>query len=300
MEFLDAPYGQQADMNLSALRNRAVTLPRQDLFTGHWQVVYWQPDLFVPQTFAVGVRVESSAGETAFHLMDKASRLECFFAPRPIQREFANAMAMMRQYLAAPEGKLSPSPHFSFSQPRFIRGEGAQVLANRLFFENILAARPRADKEGKDVIGPDTEETRVALSGFLKQMTNMAYERIVREGGQVLSDHYLDVTLAPDGGAGSVISVCYKSQQTIEMKILRAAQDINAYATSQDRRHKAIFLLEPGDDAPLPAKERKAIDDLIGNECWKLEQAGFATPRNTHIPEMARDILDWATPLLAT
>lgn len=208
-------------------------------------------------------------------------------------------MAMLRSHLADAEETLPPSPHFSFGAPCFVRGKSAHALAQRLFDENIPAARPRNDRENKEALGPDTDETRAALSGFLKQMTNMAYERIVREGGQVLSEHYLDVTLAPDNGAGSVISVCYKSQPTIEMKILRAAQDINAYATSQKRTHKALFLLEPADDAPMPVKERKAIDDLIGNECWKLEQAGFATPRNTRIPEMARDIKDWATPLLA-
>lgn len=298
MEFLDAHHGQQTTMNISALRDRAVTLTRHDLFVGHWRVVYWQPDLFVPQRFAVGVSVESSNGERAFKLMEKAGRIECFFAPQPIQREFAGIMALMRNFLADPDGSLPPSPNFSFSEPSFIRGDSAQELANRLFVENVPAAKPRSDKESKESIGPDTEETRVALSGFLKQMTSMAYERIVREGGQVLSDHYLDVTLAPDNGAGSVISVCYKSTQTIEMKMLRAAQDINAYATSQKRGHKAIFLLEPSDDAQLPPKERKAIDTLIGNECWKLEQAGFATPRNTRIPDMARDIKDWATPLL--
>lgn len=286
-------------MNLSALRERAVTIARQDPFVGHWRVVYWQPDLFVRQRFAVGVFVESSEGERAFQLMEKAGRIECFFSPLPIQRTFSGMMAMMRQYLAAPDGAIPPSPHFSLSEPSFICGESAQALAHRLFVENVPAAKPRSEKESQESLGPDTDETRVALSGLLKQMTNMAYERIVREGGQVLSDHYLDVTLAPDNGAGSVISVCYKSTQTIEMKMLRAAQDINAYATSQKRGHKAIFLLEPADDVPLPPKERKAIDTLIGNECWKLEQAGFATPRNTRIPEMARDIKDWATPLLA-
>ena len=287
-------------MNLSALRERAVTLPRNDGFVGHWRAIYWQPDLFVPQRFAIGVSVASDDDQHAFRLMDKPGRIECFFAPRPIRREFAMLMAMVRNYLADPDNVAPPSPHIIVGEPCFVRGKTAESLVEQLFLENVPAARPRHDRDLPDAIGPDTDETRVSLSGFLKQMTGMAYERIVREQGQVLSDHYLDVTLAPDNAAGSVISVCYKSTQTIEVKILRAAQDINAYATSQHRRHKALFLLEPADDVPIPAKERKAIDDLIGNERWKLEKAGFVTPRNTHIPDMARDIRDWAKPLLAT
>lgn len=299
MEFLDARHGQYIAMNLSALRENAVTRMRQDAFTGHWRVIHWQPDLFVSQLFAVGVIVESADGERAFELMEKAGRIECFFDPLPIRQSFAGMMALLRSHLAEAGDELLPSPHFSFGAPCFVRGESAHALAKRLFAENIPAARPRNDRESKEALGPDTDETRSAVAGFLKQMTNMAYERIVREGGQVLSDHYLDVTLAPDHGAGSVISVCYKALPTIEMKMLRAAQDINAYAASQKRAHKALFLLEPADDVPMPPKERKAINNLIGNECWKLEQAGFATPRNTHIPAMARDIKDWATPLLA-
>lgn len=144
MEFLDAPHGQQTAMNFSAIRERAVRFTRQDSFIGHWREVYWQPDLFVAQRFTVGVVVESSDGERAFQLMEKAGRIECFFSPLPVQRTFAGMMAMMRQYLAAPDGAIPPSPHFSLSEPSFIRGESAQALADRLFVENVPAAKPRS------------------------------------------------------------------------------------------------------------------------------------------------------------
>lgn len=286
-------------MNISALREQATRTPRQDGFTGHWQVIYWQPDLFIPQRFAVGIRVASSDGNSAFRLMDKPGRIECFFNPTPIKSKFSALMALVRPCFATGDTPILPTPHVILGEMNFVRGPDADSIADRLFFENIQAARPRTDREASDTLGPDTEQTRISLSGFLKQITGLDYSRIVREQGQVLSEHYLDVTLAPDNGAGSVISVCYKSPNTIEMKMLRAAQDINAYATSLGRKKKALFLLEPSEDIALPSKERLAIDQLIGNECWKLEQAGFDTPRNTRIPAMARDIQEWATPLLA-
>ena len=299
MEFLDADHGQQTTMNLSALRQCAITTQRQDGFNGHWRIIEWQPNLFVPQRFAVGVCVESDEHGRDFRLMERPDRLECFFHPQPIRKEFSALMSMLRGWLADAQAGVPPSPHILLGKPCFIRGESAQMLVERLFSDNIMAAKPRSERETPDEIGPDTEATRASLSSFLKQITGLQYDRIVREEGQTLSNHYLDVTLAPDNGAGSVISVCYKSLATIEMKMLRAAQDINAYATSQHRHHKALFLLEPSDETALPPKERVAIDRLIGNECWKLEQSGFATPRNTQIQSMAQDIKDWASPLLA-
>jgi hypothetical protein len=287
-------------MNLTSLRELAIKTPRQDGFVGHWRIIEWQPNLFVPQRFAVGVCVESTSQGRDFRLMEKPGRLECFFHPQPIRRDFSSLMAMLRAWLAEPETDSPPSPHLILGEPCFIRGESAQTLVERLFADNIMAAKPRNERETSDEIGPDTDSARASLSSFLKQLTGLQYDRIVRENGQTLSDHYLDVTLAPDHGAGSVISVCYKSAQTIEMKMLRAANDINAYATSQNRQKKALFLLEPDESAALTARDRATIDRLIGNECWKLEQAGFATPRNTRIRAMAQDIKDWATPLLTS
>lgn len=287
-------------MNLNALRQHAVTQPREDAFTGTWRVVQWQPDLFGPQRFVVGVLVESSAGDRAYRIMDRPERIECFFRPRPIRREFAALMALLRNSLAEPRDGdvLLPSPNFSFSEPCFVRGDSAQTIANRIFGDMVTAADPLPDEDDRE-IGPNTEETRKQVTRFLKQMSDLAFERIVREQGQTLSEHYLDVTLAPDRGAGSVVSACYRSLTSIELKLLRAANDINAYASAQKRERKAIFLLEPDDDAPISPKERRAMDNLIGNELWKLEQAGFDTPRNTDFGGVARDIHDWAIPLLA-
>lgn len=285
-------------MKLTALRDRAETIRRHDGFVGHWRIIQWQPDLFVRQVFVVGVLVESSEGERGFRLMDKPERIECFYEPNSTRREFSLLMAMLRLHIAAQSDRPIPSPHLSFGEPCFVRGGSLQAMVDQLFAENVPAAKQRVDRVTAEEIGPSTEEARIALADFLKQMTNLTYEKIVRENGQTLSDHHLDVTLAPDDGAGSVISVCYRSAKTIEMKILRAAQDINAYAISQKRQHKAIFLLEPQDDI-LIGREREQIDYLIGNECWKLEQAGFITPRNTAISGMARDVCEWAMPLLS-
>lgn len=49
---------------------------------GHWQLIQWQPDLFVQQLFSVGVIVESGSGERAFQLMERPGRIECFFLNR--------------------------------------------------------------------------------------------------------------------------------------------------------------------------------------------------------------------------
>ena len=287
-------------MNLEALRQRAIKIPRADGFVGTWQAIIWQPNLFTPQAFVVGV-VARSATEQAFQIMAKPGRIECFFKPRALAREFAGLTAMIRAAVAnTPPGESISLPvhNFSLTEPLFVRGESAQSVADKVFLETVTAAKALPDDPGNASIGPSTEEARKETVQLLKKLTGADFERIVREDGQTLSNHYLDVTLAPDHGAGSVVSTCYRSTQSILVNLLTAAQDINAYAASTHREQKAVFIIEPDDSAPLTAKERKTIDDLIGNECWKLETSGFRTPRNVTTSAMARDIRDWATPLL--
>lgn len=287
-------------MNLEALRNRAIKIPRGDHFVGTWQAIVWQPNLFTPQTFVVGV-VARSSSEQAMQIMDKPGRIECFFKPKGIAREFMALTAMLRAAIArtAPGDDIPlPSPNFRLTEPLFVRGESAQAVADRVFLDTVTAAKALPNDPGPESIGPSTEEARKETAQLLKHLTGTDFERIVREEGQMLSNHFLDVTLAPDHGAGSIVSACYRAPQSILVNLLVAAQDINAYAASTRRDQKAVFIIEPDDDAPLTAKERKTIADLIDNECWKLETSGFRAPRNVTTAAMAQDIRDWAMTLL--
>lgn len=286
-------------MNLSSLRQHAVSIPRQDAFVGTWQPVFWQPDLFSPQRFVIGTIARSSSGEVAFRIMDSPGRIECFFRPRAIKREFAALTAMLKQaVLRGGDPLILGSPNFSIGDACFARGESSQAVADSAFADSVTAARSMPDDKDDQSVGPNTEETRRTVNNFLKTLLGLRFSEVVREEGQTLSEHYLDVSLAPNNGAGSIISACFKSVFTVEMKILRAASDINAYASAQHRDKKALFILEPGPDAKLPPKERKEIADMIGSECWKLEQAGFSTPCQTDAYRLAGDIKEWSAPML--
>lgn len=272
------------------------------IFTGTWQAIMWQPDLFSPQSFVIGTLARSNDGVLAWKLMGHPVRLGDFFRPRDITRDFSFLLNLVRTALGRwqPGQPLTvPSANISFSAPQYARGASAQAVADDAFDDSVLAARTEPETLLDGRVGPDTEAVRHQVNDFLRQMTDLAFSRIVREQGETLSEHFLDVTLAPDHGAGSVISTCYRSLGIVEMKILRAASDINAYAATAKRRAKGLFILVPPDDAPLRPKERSQMERLLGEECWKLECAGFTVPRQPSSRLLAKDIHDWATPLLA-
>lgn len=283
-------------MGITELKNRLSPAPVIG-FTGSWRAVEWQPDLFKPQRFVVGVVVESAtSGERAFRLMDKANRIECFFSPEPVLNEFAWLMANTRRTLAA--GGTLFSHNLTLSDGLFVQGTSIEDTAEELFNEIVSAAVPMPQNGRSDAIGPDTDEVRKDVASELKRIMRLAYESVAREQGETLSNHHLDVTLAPTRGAGSVISACYRTTGTIETKLLRAARDINAYATAQHRDARAIFIQMPDHDARLTTKERADIERTTGEEAWKLECGGFAVSRHTTAQRLAQEIRDWAIPLL--
>ncbi len=282
-------------MTIAKLKKRVAAPPQHD-FSGLWRTIEWQPDLFNPQKFIVGIALESSEGETAFRLMEKAGRFECFFRPEPMAQEFNWLLSTARRDIAA--GKPISCHNLSLSDGLFINGTSIDAVAAELFEEIVIAARPTPENSKAEEIGPDTSSVRRSVNDELKRIMSLDFERVSREHGHTLSNHHLDVTLAPTGGCGSVISTCYRTPASIEIHLLRAAQDISAYATAQNCPSKAIFLRVPDQNAPLNARERRAIETLTGEACWKLECAGFKAPRHEVAATLATEIRDWAMPLL--
>jgi hypothetical protein len=282
-------------MNYEKLKERTAPAPMM-AFSGTWRAIEWQPDLFKPQRFVVGVLIETDEQQRALRLMDAPGRIECFFRPAPVVQDFSWLMSNNRRTLNA-DGALF-GHNLSLSDPMFVQGADLQATADELFDDLVVAATPVPDAARPETVGPDTEAVRRYVSDALKRIFVLDYAMLVREEGAILSNHHLDVTLAPPQGAGSVISACYRSENTIITKLLRTANDINAYAATQRLGHKALFIQVPGADAPLTAKERKAIEQLTGEEAWKLECAGFSAPRHDRSEALIGGIRDWMQPLV--
>lgn len=281
-------------MTLAELKQRTSERPVHG-FSGLWHTIEWQPDLFTPQKFVVGVMIETST-ERGAKLMDGLHRLECFFKPATIAQEFNWLMASARRALA--ENGTPLSPNLTISEGLFIQGASLQEKLDKLFDEIVVAARPIQEGQRSESVGPDTETVRKTVADELKRIMGLRYEQVAREKGETLSNHHLDVPLAPTRGAASIISACYRSITSIETRLLRASNDINAYAAAMKKPQKAIFMQVPDAMAPLSAKERRDIERLTGEESWKLECAGFSVPRHERVIDLAKEIDQWATPLI--
>lgn len=287
-------------MNLNALKDTAYRPAAADSFVGRWQAVAWQPNLFTPQTYVVGVLVSSDAGEHAFRLMDEPERLDCFFAPRPIKTDFAWIMAVAREALAKGE-QAFPTPNLQLTPPQFVRGTNADTLAIDLFDKLVIAAQPR--NPGQPVfVAQDTSTIRDQVNQALRRIASLDFERIVRSDGEIIrdrGDHFFDVNLILDRGVGTVVSAWYKSLLSVKINIFQAAQDVQAYAASRHKDARAVFIARPESPAGLTAKERRDIEAFIAEETWKMECQGIRAVTLEDPELIAREVHEWAKPLLA-
>ncbi|MGH8807756.1 MAG: hypothetical protein ACREX0_07755, partial [Noviherbaspirillum sp.] len=129
------------------------------------------------------------------------------------------------------------------------------------------------------------------------------YEKIVLDtkGGIIVKDanrsHYLDINLRTTRACGSVVSAVYKSVQSIEMNLLRANLDLSTFGKIHKIDDRGVFLMLP-DRASLDASEWNRIENVVGEQSWKLERDGFRVV-SLDMPEMiASEIYDWAKPTL--
>lgn len=289
-------------MNLNALRDIAYH-PDPEPFSGTWSALVWQPELTGVQRFVVGVVVRGQ-GQQEARLMSEPGRLDCFFRPRSIASDFAWLISMARSHLAQaqPEAPLSiPVLNLTATPPQFVSGESAHALADELFAQLVPAAHDEV-KTPPERPYLDTASLRALVHDELKRIAGLDYNRIVREAGDVIrerGDHTFDVDIITERAVGSVISADYKSLATIERNLLRASHDVQAYSGSRNKDARGIFIFDPIERPGLTAKERKDVDNFLHEERWKLDCAGFNVATN-YTPELlARDVKDWATPLLA-
>ena len=139
----------------------------------------------------------------------------------------------------------------------------------------------------------------------LKEIAAMDFERFVmvdHPGLLVPGDgndrHYLDLNLMTPKSCGAVASAVYKSQQSVELNLLKAGLDLKTCRKVKNLESAGLFLLTP-DPSSMEPREFRRIEETIGEHEWKLERDGFRFVSMQEPADLAREIYDWAKPALA-
>lgn len=278
-------------------------------FSGAWTTVELQPDVFVPQRFTVGVVVQTLGDRLHFKLLDDFKKFECLYQdkfPQKSARELlAYAEAALRQAVksktAIPE--IAFDTHcLALASPSFTSGEDLETTVERLFSEVVVMA-PTTKRKGSEFESIDTPHARALVNAELKKIAEMSFEKIVTPDNQgILLDyegvkHFLDLNLLTSRACGSVTSAVYKTPQSVEINLLKSSRDLTTYSRVRKMDSIGLFLLLP-DSSSMEPKEFKRIEEVIDEHEWKLERDGFRVTSMASASELAREIFEWATPLM--
>lgn len=300
-----AAFGNPGSDHLSSF---AAATPKP-AFSGAWTTVELQPDVFVPQRFTVGVVVQTPGDRLHFKLLDDFKKFECLYHdqfPQKSARELvAYAEAALRQAVktktAIPE-IVFDTHCLTLATPSFTSGDDRETTVERLFNEIVVMA-PSAKRKGSEFESIDTPHARALVNAELKKIAGMDFEKIVTPDNQgILLDyegvkHFLDLNLLTATACGSVTSAVYKTAQSVEINLLKSSRDLTTYSRVRNMDDIGLFLLLP-DSRAMEPKEFKRIEEVINEHEWKLERDGFRVTSMESVSELAKEILEWATPTM--
>lgn len=280
-------------------------------FSGVWSTVELQPDIFVPQSFSVGVVVQPAGERLHFKLLDDFKKFECVYGERFPQRTIREVMTCAEEALRFAAQDRRPISEITLntdslrlSPPAFTSGEDWEATIERLFADVIVMA-PHTKRQGREFVSIDTPRVRALVNQELKRIAQMDFEKIVVAGtsstGMLVDDkgtaHHLDFNLKTTGACGSVVSAVYKSHVSVELNLLKSSRDLTTYSRIKNLRDAGLFLLLP-DEQLLEPKEYKHIVDVIDEQAWKLERDGFRVVSLSSEAQLAQEIYDWALPTI--
>jgi hypothetical protein len=298
------------NLDYSILLRSAKGTPKPD-FSGWWSYIEFQPDIFSPQRFPVGVVVQADDERLHFKLLDDFKKFECVY-PEGFSHSSAKAlMAYVYRVLQEAINAKSPlsqilfdSHVLSLSRPVHTSGRDHEAVVDRLFIE-VVAMLPSSVKKVREFESIDTTTARKLVNEKLKEIAGIDFERFVmveHQGLLVSGDgnerHHLDLNLITPKSCGAVASAVYKSQQSVEMNLLKAGLDLKTCRQIKNLETAGLFLLTPNPSLMEP-REYRRIEETIGEHEWKLERDGFRFVSLQEPADLAREIYEWAKPALA-
>lgn len=298
----------QAGAPFSHLEPVSDVVPQAN-FVGKWTSVEFQPDLFAPQRFTVGIVAQMPGDRIHYNLLSDFRKFDCIYGARLSKKLIVGLMSQAEEVLRnAAQLRMDMddidfgSPNVYLASPLHSSGQSVEIIINRLYQDTVVL-EPSLTKRINQFETLDTSTVRQLVNQELKRIAGSDFERIVLDskGGVIIPDqnrsHYLDINLRTTQACGSVVSAVYKSVQSVEMNLLRANLDLSAFAKLKQVRDKAVFLMLP-ERQNLETSEWERIENVVGEHSWKLERDGFRVVGLDEPVALAQEIYDWAKPTI--
>ena len=298
---MNSPNEALPPISLESISRAAASVPTTE-FKGFWRSIELQPDLFVPQTFCVGVLVGDHLGAFAYKILDDHKKFECIYGdrfPAQTRHEFLEYLRITLKQAATSNEIAFETSNIHLSEPHFTSGGSLSATASRLY-EEIVVMAPH--KPRRSTLTIETAEARKLVNAELLRIASSDYQRIVvpAEAPITMDAHgkkrKLDINLAPGSTCGTVLSAVYATSQSVEINFLKSSLDLTTYANAKGIEHPGIFLLLPGNR--LEPTIRRRISEIVEEQSWKLEREGVRFCSVDSEAKLAEEIYTWAKPEL--
>lgn len=287
----------------SHLRSQLSEVPPAE-FEGLWATVEFQPDLFVPQQFTIGVVVGHPEGGFVFRLISDASKFNCVYGKNTVASLKPLFDSVEHTLVRAARNKQTlntltfDSSGLSISELWQTSGKSPDLILARLFAD-VVAMETHDEKQQRNFVSLDTEQVRGMVCQELKRIAGIRYEKIVVNSQHSipaddgLSQHTLDFNLRTEKGAGSVLSAVYKTPSTVELNLLRSSRDLATYGRVRKVEDLALFIMTPKQEQ-FERAEYTHMRGLIDEQSWCLERQGFRVVSFEEPLPIAQSILEWS------
>lgn len=277
---------------------------------GQWFSIRLQPDLFAGEQLNVGVGFVDQHGMVHSQFTDDLSRLHCLYDDRVDLEEIGFLVDMAAsQYDRAQFTQVADkkfSPQIVLGELSYASGPSIQSILGDFFNETVslIAHTDEAKRRKPRFSSSSNEVVRDEVFSWIRTHHQPVAQQIIpanpnfriRTHDEASShEHVVELPLrAPGRAAGSIVSAFCKTPQTAELRILQAAITLNTAIRHLEGERCGLFILRPGDESGLPRSTLSRFDDLIDESVWKLRDAGVFVGVETSIPDLGREIVDWA------
>lgn len=287
----------------SHLRPHLTSIPAAE-FEGFWSCVEYQPNLFSPQRFIIGIVVGYPDGSFIYRLISDSSKFECVYGKQAASTIKQAIQSAEHSFLRLSRDKQSlkslefESTSLSISEPWPTSGRSPEQAITRLF-NDVVAMEPSNEKKPRDFVSMDTHQVRQLVHQELKRIAGMRFEKIVVDPYHIIKaednsgEHVLEFNLLPEKRAGSVLSAVYKTPDTVELNLLRSSRDLATYARIRKVNDLALFIMTAKQEQ-YTSGAFENMRELIDEQSWRLERQGFRIVVFDEPLPIAQSILEWA------
>lgn len=292
--------------NLRALREIARPTTANKSAEGLAHLVVFKPDATAPQTFIVGVVVQSAdLAKCQFRVLQDAQKFKTIYGHRIVLDDIHWALQELEERIAQAAATRTPvsewrlgSPNFRLEAGRYTSGQSLDAMVSRAFEHAVVMAKSQHESRQFEPIS--TASVRSKVAEHLKLLAGICYEQFAVEGvpyeHQGFKGQY-DVTHSYEGRVGTVVSGWASSSQTLRTTLWHANSEVTTCAKAT-KGEAGIFLLFPDVRGGIQEEAWRSMNTFLDQELHKLENAGLRVVTLPTTEGLAGEIWSWYKPSL--